>query len=85
MNLNIKNKFDNVYAKNHDKISISELESFASQLNSCGYVFRVKRLHNSVFLEYEKPTLRDLFKRIKAKFTKPSLELRDYQKYLYCS
>ncbi len=81
--LNIIGSFDRIMDKNNSKISFSELVFFEKQLNSVGYAFRVKRFNNSVFIEYEKPTLKDLFKRFYALFTRPILELKDYQKFLY--
>jgi len=70
-------------ARNSNILSFSELNFFSKQLNEAGYSFRIKRFNRSVFVEYEKPSVRDLFKRFKSLFTKPALELKDYQKFLY--
>lgn len=75
--------FEEIVLVHEDKLSLSDFVGFSNQLCEVGYVLRVDNKVNYFKPVFEKPSVRDFFKRILAFVTNRRLVLTQAQKFVF--
>lgn len=75
--------FEELVLTHENKLSLKDLVGFSDQLEKSGYVLRVENKINLLNLDFEKPTLFDLIKRVTSTLLLKRLSLTQAQKMIF--